>query len=114
MEAGYDYSLMGGRSRQNAKFVPALVVTALACVMLLSGMAYYAFGSDAQADQAPAYVAANQAGAAADPTGTGESSGAVKYTRTLAPASAEVIAGQQLYPGGFSEAQYWVNPLGYE
>lgn len=114
MEAGYDYTLLGGRPRSNARFLPALFVAALAGVLLISGLAYYGFASYAQADQVSATVVS--AGAAKDSSfardqGTDE---ATKYTRYVSPASSQVISGQQLYPAGFAEARHWVNPLGFE
>ena len=114
MEAGYDYTLMGGgRSRNGGKFLPAVLVAVLAGILLLSGLAYFGFNSDAQADLAAAQTAGITAEAAA--TGNGvDGSTAVRQTRKLSPASPEQIAGHELYPAGFTEARYWVNPLGYE
>ena len=111
MEAGYDYTLLGGRPRSNAKYLPALFVGLLAGVLLLSGVAYYGFTSDAQADQAPmvAVEVGNDTVGGSDGT-----TNAVKQTRYLSPASDVEISGQQLYPAGFAAAEYWVNPLGYE
>ena len=116
MEAGYDYTLLGERSQSNSRYLPALFVAVLAGVLLISGMAYYGFTSNAQADQVSVPATASQTGAddLTGPAGTGESSAAVKYTRYLAPASVDIIAGQQLYPAGFAEPEYWVNPLGYQ
>ena len=116
MEAGYDYTLMGGRPQGNAKYLPALFVAVLEGVLVISGLAYYGFSSDARADQAATQVAGMEAvvGSSVGDGGTGATSGSVKYTRYLSPASADVIAGQQLYPAGFADAEYWVNPLGYE
>ena len=116
MEAGYDYTLLGGRPQGNVKYLPALFVAVLAGVMLITGVAYYGFASDAQADQVSAQIVGAEAGAEVSTSGTGVdgSSGAVKYTRYVSPASAETIAGQELYPAGYSEAEHWVNPLGFE
>ena len=113
MEAGYDYTLLGQRPQSNAKYLPALFVAVLAGVILISGLAYYGFAADAEVGHA---ATAATAGEAAPVSGTSDGSEipAAKYTRRLAPASAEAIAGQELYPSGLSESQYWVNPLGYE
>ena len=112
MEAGYDYTLLGGRPRGSGKYLPALFVALLAGVLLVSGLAYYGFASDARADLAS--VAGVETGSNSDGSDADGSTNGAKYTRYLSPASAEEIAGQQLYPAGFSEAEYWVNPLGYE
>lgn len=116
MEAGYDYTLLGERPQGKGKYVPALFVAVLAGVLLITGLAYYGFGPDARADQASAQVVGAGAGQelSADGAGAEGASGAVKYTKHVSPASAEIIAGQQLYPAEFSEAQHWVNPLGFE
>ena len=116
MEAGYDYTLLGERSQSNSRYLPALFIAVLAGVLLISGLAYYGFATNAQADQVSAQVAANNtdSAGAADPVDTGGRSGAVENTRYLAPASVDIIAGQQLYPVGFADPAYWVNPLGYE
>ena len=116
MEAGYDYTLIGERPQGNSRYLPAMFVAVLAGVLLISGLAYYGFASNAQADQVAVQADANQAGdsGVVDPEVTGKSGAAVKYTRYLAPASLDVISGQQLYPAGLSEPEYWVNPLGYE
>ena len=116
MEAGYDYTLLGERSQSNSKYLPALFVAVLAGVLLISGLAYYGFTSNAQADQVSAELPADKTDStgAADPVGEGGTSVAVKHTRYLAPASVESIAGHRLYPAGLSDPEYWVNPLGYE
>ena len=115
MEAGYDYTLMGSRPQGNAKYLPALFVSVLAGVLLISGVAYYGFTSDARADQAAQVAVLDTVeGSSVGDGETGATSGTVKYTRYLSPASADEIAGQQLYPAGFSDPVFWVNPLGYE
>lgn len=114
MEAGYDYTLLGGRPQRSGKYLPALFVAVLAGVLLVSGLAYYGFASDAQANPAPVSSLATEEGINASETGSAEGTGnAVKFTRHLSPASVEIIAGQELYPAGFAEAEYWANPLGY-
>ncbi len=113
MEAGYDYTLLGARPQSNARYMPALFVALLAGVLLISGLAYYGFASGAEAGQVSAAIMEGEdAGVAENPGGN--TVPVVKYTHRVAPASAENIAGQQLYPAGLTESRYWVNPLGYE
>ena len=114
MEAGYDYTLLGGRPQSNTKYLPALFVAVLAGALLITGLAYYGFASDAEAGKATAAAESLPADARAiEPSGE-ESSAGVKFTPRVAPATAEDIAKQQPYPAGLSDARYWVNPLGYE
>jgi hypothetical protein len=113
MEAGYDYTLLGERPRSNSRYLPALFVAVLAGILLFSGLAYYGFASGAEAGQvADATAEAGDIRVSENSDGNGVA--AAKYTHRVAPASAEDIAGQQLYPAGLSESRYWVNPLGYE
>lgn len=113
MEAGYDYTLLGGRPQSKARYLPALFVAALAGLLLISGLAYYGFASGAEAGQVS--VAATEVEDARVSENPGGSTvPTVKYTHRIAPASADDIAGQQLYPAGLSESRYWVNPLGYD
>ena len=116
MEAGYDYTLMGGRPRGKGRYLPALFVGVLAAVLLISGMAYYGLAADAQADLVPAQAdaAGSVAGAAQPGDGSRASDGSVTHSRYLAPASSGDISRMSLYPSGFTEARYWVNPLGSE
>ena len=65
MEAGYDYTLLGSRPRSKARYLPALLIAALAGVLLISGLAYYGFASDAEAGQVA--VAETEAGTARSP-----------------------------------------------
>lgn len=113
MEAGYDYTLLGARPQSKARYLPALFVAVLAGVLLISGLAYYGFASDAEAGQA--VVATNKAeDAKVSGIVDGNAVSAAKYTHRVAPASGDEIAGQALYPAGLAESTYWVNPLGYE
>lgn len=111
MEAGYDYTLVGSRPQGNNRYLPALMVAVLAGVLLLTGLAYYGFASNAEADQVPVVATATDAGATAD---SGDTVDAVKYTHVVDRPSVEDIGGQELYPAGFSEPEHWVNPLGFE
>lgn len=110
MEAGYDYTLLGARPQSNARYLPALFVAVLAGVLLISGLAYYGFTSGAEAGQVE--VATTEEGDVK--VSDGSAGTAAKYIHRVAAASAEDIAGQELYPAGLSESRYWVNPLGYE
>ena len=113
MEAGYDYTLIGSRPQGKGKYIPALMVAALAGVLLLTGLAYYGLASDAEADQAA--VAAIGGGADVGETADSGSVGnAVRYTQVVARPSIQEIGAQELYPAGFSDPEHWVNPLGYE
>ena len=114
MEAGYDYTLLGERPQSNAKYLPALFVAVLAGILLVSGLAYYGFASDAEAGLVTTITAPEQ-GTPVTSDGTGGSTiPEFKFTHRVAPASGKIIAGQQLYPAGLSDPEYWVNPLGYE
>ena len=113
MEAGYDYTLMGGRPQRNTRYLPALIVAALAGVLLISGLVYYGFASDEVSGYTAAAATEERPVTVSEISG-GNAAPEVKYTHRLAPATAEDIAGQELYPAGFSESRYWVNPLGYE
>ena len=113
MEAGYDYTLLGGRPQSNTRYLPALFVAALAGILLISGLAYYGFASGAEAGQVS--VAATDGGEVKLSENPGNGTvPTIKYTHRVAPASAEDIAAQELYPAGLSESRYWMNPLGYE
>ncbi|MDE2778393.1 MAG: hypothetical protein OXI91_01780 [Chloroflexota bacterium] len=113
MEAGYDYTLVGRRPQGNGRYMPALMVAALAGVLLLTGLAYYGLASDAEADQAA--VATIGAGVDAGETAnSGGAGNAVKYTQVVARPSIDEIGAQELYPAGFSDPEHWVNPLGFE
>ena len=117
MEAGYDYTLLGGRPQGKGKYIPALFVGVLAGVLLVSGLVYYGVAGNAQADLAPVQETA-YSGSVGSPAMAGEGSqtagGSMEFTRHVAPASAEEIAGMELYPAGLSGAAHWVNPLGYD
>ena len=117
MEAGYDYTLLGGRPQGKGRYVPALVVGVLAGVLLVSGLVYYGVAADAQADLSPLQESASS-GSFESADKSGEASpaggGSIEFTRYVAPASADQIAGMALYPSGLSEAAHWVNPLGYD
>ena len=112
MEAGYDYSLLGGRPRRRNWLFPALAVFIVGAVLLSSAGAYFSFATDAQADQA-----------SVEPTGAGQGAPAVEPAEPpdaaaganrQVPAPPEAIAGQELYPAGVPRAENWVNPLSYE
>ncbi|MCY4366451.1 MAG: hypothetical protein OXE17_09550 [Chloroflexi bacterium] len=113
MEAGYDYTLLGSRPQGNGRYMPALMVAVLAGVLLLTGLAYYGFASNAEADQVAlaATAASADAGVTAD---SGDTVNAVKYTHVVARPSIDEIGAQELYPAGFSDPEHWVNPLGFE
>lgn len=117
MEAGYDYTLLGGRPQGKGRYVPALVVGVLAGVLLVSGLVYYGVAADAQADLSSLQDSANS-GSVESAAQVGEASpaegGSTEFTRYVAPASAGQIAAMELYPAGLSEAVHWVNPLGYD
>ena len=113
MEAGYDYTLLGSRPRSKARYLPALLIAALAGVLLISGLAYYGFASDAEAGQVAVAETEAEDGKVSESPG-GSTAPATKYTHRVAPATGEDIAGQELYPAGLSDSRYWVNPLGYE
>ena len=113
MEAGYDYTLMAARPRSKARFLPALVVAALAGVLLISGLVYYGFGPGAGEGQVAAAATEGLEVKVSENTGA-NTDPEVKYIQRVGPASAADIAGQELYPAGLSESRYWVNPLGYE
>ena len=113
MEAGYDYTLLGERPQSKARYLPALFVAVLAGILLFSGLAYYGFASGAEAGQVT--VGTMEAGEfRVSEDSDGSAVPAAKYTHRVAPASAEDIAGQELYPSGLSDSRHWVNPLGYE
>lgn len=114
MEAGYDYTLMGGRPQGNGKRVTALFVGVLAAALLIGGVAYYGWSSNAQADLAPdpAAVGGASASVSQHEDGSKTPGGTDKATKYLAPASSDVISGMSMYPAGFTESRYWVNPLG--
>ena len=118
MEAGYDYTLLGGRPRQQTWVMPALFAIILGAVLLTAGGVYYSFAPDAQADLS---VAAGEGSAAGSPAVDGLSRSDQSANRgvggnagRVATASDAAIAGQQLYPAGLSEVDHWVNPLAYE
>lgn len=116
MEAGYDYTLLGGQPQGNGKYIPALFVGVLAGVLLVSGLVYYGVAGNAQADLSALPEAASSGsveGQAKAEGGSQATDGSIEFTRSVAPASADEIAGMQLYPAGLSEAVHWVNPLGY-
>jgi len=113
MEAGYDYTLLGERPQSNARYLPALFVAVLAGILLFSGLAYYGFASGAEAGQA-AVGTVEMGAVSVSEESDGNAVPVAKYTHRVAPASAEDIAGQELYPSELSDVRYWVNPLGYE
>lgn len=113
MEVGYDYTLFGGRPHRKARHLPALLVAALAGVLLISGLAYYGFRAGAEAGQV-SVVATVGADATLLESSAGNPVAAVSHNHRVAPASADDIAGQQLYPAGLSDSRYWVNPLSFD
>ncbi len=114
MEAGYDFTLLGDRRRRKLLDMPTTLVGILAGILIVSGIILYSIPSSAEAEQTVAANSGQHATAgAAGPGGDDPATSPIRY-RVVAPASPEDISGQQLYPAGFSESQYWVNPLGYE
>ena len=115
MEAGYDYTLLGGRP-----WLPKSLIAALALVVLgatLLGVAGFIYGIPVEAQP----VSAN----AEDMDSRAVDDGAVAsraapdevlraYANGRNGASLSAIAGHQLYPGGLTDAASWVNPLSYE
>ncbi len=116
METGYDYTLLGGRPRARSSRLPAVVVAALLGLVLVAGLAYYGLAGESQPDLAAASNSSvdEDTGAAVTEENIAVSTDAVKFNRPLPVAAPEQIAGQELYPAGFSDARHWVNPLGYE
>jgi hypothetical protein len=118
MEAGYDYTLLGGRPRWQTWITPVLFAVILGGILVTASGVYYGFAAQVQADRSVAAVEGSGEGSpAVDGPGRPDQSanrGVGGNAGRVAPASDAAIAGQQLYPAGLSEVDYWVNPLAQE
>ncbi len=122
MEVGYDYTLVGVGPPRSPWVFSALFLVIFGTFLLAVGGVFYGFSANAQADQT--MVDASGSGEAID-AARGDNSvslsnpgyGAGRLSGRIVPPSRmsdSAIAGQQLYPAGLAQVEFWVNPLAYE